>query len=69
VTAKFGVVRDIRKYFQDRHGAELTLHDGGSVRLNLSCAVQETCVHKKMGDLFDVIEAKLPQEGASGAVM
>jgi len=68
-TAKPEVVRDICEHFQTRLGADLMLLDGGAVRTNLSFEVRETQRNTKLTDILDVIEAKLPQEGASGAVI
>jgi len=68
-TAKPEVVRDIRDHFQSRLGTELVLLDGGAVRTNLSFEVRETQRGTKLADILDVIEANLPQEGASGAVV
>jgi ATP-dependent DNA helicase RecQ len=68
-TAKPEVVRDIRDHFQSRLERELMLLDGGAVRTNLSFEVQPTQRGTKLVDILDVIEAKLPQDGASGAVV
>jgi len=68
-TAKPEVVRDIRDHFQSRLGLDLLLLDGGSVRTNLSFEVRPTQRATKLTDILDVIEAKLPQDGASGAVV
>ncbi|WP_246687102.1 RecQ family ATP-dependent DNA helicase [Mesorhizobium sp. M3A.F.Ca.ET.201.01.1.1] len=68
-TAKPEVVRDICDHFQSRLNRELTLLDGGAVRTNLSFEVRPTQRGTKLADILDVIEAKLPQEGASGAVV
>lgn len=68
-TAKPEVVRDIREHFQNRLGVELLLLDGGAVRTNLSFSVRETNRGTKLSDILDVIESKLPLEGASGAIV
>ena len=68
-TAKPDVVQDIRRHFQERLGAELILIDGGASRSNLSFKVLPTQRSTKMTDIFDTIEAQLPREGASGAVV
>ncbi|MER9567113.1 RecQ family ATP-dependent DNA helicase [Mesorhizobium sp. M0571] len=68
-TAKPEVVRDIRDHFQSRLERELMLLDGGAVRTNLSFEVRPTQRGTKLADILDVIEAKLPQDGASGAVV
>jgi ATP-dependent DNA helicase RecQ len=68
-TAKPEVVRDIREHFQSRLGVDLLLLDGGAVRTNLSFEVRQTNRGTKLTDILDVIEAKLPQEGASGAIV
>ncbi|KDB05118.1 helicase [Defluviimonas sp. 20V17] len=68
-TAKPEVVRDIREHFKSRLGVELLLLDGGAVRTNLTFEVRETQRGTKLADILDVIEAKLPREGASGAVV
>lgn len=68
-TAKPEVVRDIRNHFQSRLERELALLDGGAVRTNLSFDVRPTQRATKLADILDVIEARLPQDGASGAVV
>jgi ATP-dependent DNA helicase RecQ len=68
-TAKPEVVRDIRDHFQSRLERELMLLDGGAVRTNLSFEVRPTQRATKLADILDTIEAKLPQEGVSGAVV
>ncbi|MCE6967422.1 RecQ family ATP-dependent DNA helicase [Cereibacter sphaeroides] len=68
-TAKPDVVRDIRDHFQSRLGQELLLLDGGAVRTNLSFAVLPTQRATKLSDILTAIEADLPAEGASGAVV
>ena len=68
-TAKPEVVRDIRDHFQSRLERELLLLDGGAVRTNLSFEVRPTQRSTKLPDILDVIAAKLPQDGASGAVV
>ena len=68
-TAKPEVVRDIRDHFQSRLERELILLDGGAARTNLSFEVRPTQRGTKLADILDVIEAKLPQDGASGAVV
>ncbi len=45
------------------------LLDGGAVRTNLTFEVRPTQRGTKLADILDVIEAKLPREGASGAVV
>ena len=67
-TAKPEVVRDIRDHFQSRLERKLMLLDGGAVRTNLSFEVRPTQRGTKLADILDVIEAKLPLDGASGAV-
>lgn len=68
-TAKPEVVRDIRDHFHGRLGVELMLLDGGAVRTNLSFAVLPTQKATKLTDILTAIEANLPPEGASGAVI
>lgn len=68
-TAKPEVVRDIRDHFQSRLGIDLLLLDGGAVRTNLSFEVRKTNRGTKLADILDVIETKLPLEGASGAIV
>jgi ATP-dependent DNA helicase RecQ len=68
-TAKPEVVRDIRDHFQTRLGVDLQLLDGGAVRTNLSFAVLPTQKATKLTDILTAIEANLPAEGASGAVV
>ncbi|WP_245243321.1 RecQ family ATP-dependent DNA helicase [Pararhodobacter sp. SW119] len=68
-TAKPEVVRDIRDHFQSRVGVDLMLLDGGAVRTNLSFAVLPTQKATKLSDILNAIEANLPAEGASGAVV
>ncbi len=68
-TAKPEVVRDIRDHFQARLGVDLMLLDGGAVRTNLSFAVLPTQKATKLADILAAIDANLPSEGASGAVV
>ncbi|WP_375186104.1 RecQ family ATP-dependent DNA helicase [Pseudooceanicola sp.] len=68
-TAKPDVVKDIRNHFKERLGAELTLIDGGASRSNLSFQVLPTQRATKMTDILHTIEAELPSEGVSGAVV
>jgi ATP-dependent DNA helicase RecQ len=68
-TAKPEVVRDIRDHFQSRLGVDLMLLDGGAVRTNLSFAVLPTQKATKLTDILAAIEANLPPEGVSGAVV
>jgi len=68
-TAKPEVVRDIRDHFQTRLGVDLMLLDCGAVRTNLSFAVLPTQKATKLTDILSAIEANLPPEGASGAVV
>lgn len=68
-TAKPEVVRDICNHFQARLKRELMLLDGGAVRTNLSFEVRPTQRGTKLTDILDVIESKLPQDEASGAVV
>jgi ATP-dependent DNA helicase RecQ len=68
-TAKPEVVRDIRDHFQTRLGVDLMLLDGGAVRTNLSFSVLPTQKATKLTDILSAIEANLPPEGASGAVV
>ena len=68
-TAKPEVVRDIRDHFHQRLGTDLMLLDGGASRTNLSFEVRATARRTKLADILDVIEKRLPLEGASGAVV
>lgn len=68
-TAKPEVVEDICKHFSERVGADLELFDGGAVRTNLAFEVRPTGRSTKLADILDVIEAKLPTEGAAGAIV
>lgn len=68
-TAKPDVVQDIRRHFRERLGQDLALIDGGASRTNLSFKVLPTQRTTKMADILDTLEAELPREGASGAVV
>ncbi|WP_323767598.1 RecQ family ATP-dependent DNA helicase [Marinovum sp.] len=68
-TAKPEVIRDIRDHFLQRIGTELLLLDGGASRTNLSFEVRATGKRTKHADILEVIEQRLPPEGASGAVV
>ncbi|WP_299922426.1 RecQ family ATP-dependent DNA helicase [uncultured Pelagimonas sp.] len=68
-TAKPEVVAEIRNHFTDLLAVEMRLFDGGASRTNLSFEVLPTGKEGKLSDIFDVISAKLPAEGASGAVV
>ena len=68
-TAKPEVAGDIREHFRARLGVDLLLLDGGAVRTNLSFEVRQTNRGTKLSDILDVIETRLPSEGASGAIV
>ena len=68
-TAKPEVVRDIRDHFQTRVGVDLMLLDGGAVRTNLHFDVMPTQKATKLSDILTAIEAHLPSEGGSGAIV
>jgi ATP-dependent DNA helicase RecQ len=68
-TAKPEVVRDIREHFQSRLGVDLVLLDGGAVRTNLTFSVLPTQRATKLSDVLAVIEAHLPPDDSSGAVV
>lgn len=68
-TAKPDVVTDIREHFKSRLGTTLTLLDGGASRPNLSFQVLPTQRTTKMADILETLEAELPREGVSGAVV
>ncbi|WP_187969599.1 RecQ family ATP-dependent DNA helicase [Aquibium microcysteis] len=68
-TARPEVVRDISDHFRSRLDRELILLDGGATRGNLRFEVRATQRATKLVDILDVIEARLPKEGASGAVV
>lgn len=68
-TAKPEVVTDILDHFKQRLNADLRLLDGGSVRTNLDFEVRKTNPATKMNDILDVIDTRLPDHGASGAIV
>jgi len=68
-TAKPDVVHDIRGHFKERLGLDLILLDGGAARSNLKFRVLPTQRVTKMADIFETLEADLPDSGASGAVV
>ncbi|MBX7492037.1 RecQ family ATP-dependent DNA helicase [Qipengyuania sp. 1NDW9] len=68
-TAKPEVVADIKAHFQEKLQFDLQLLDGGAVRTNLEFEVRSTKPSTKLSDILEVIQAKLPAEGASGAVI
>jgi len=68
-TAKPEVVRDITDHFRERLGVELELFDGGATRTNLAFSVLPTRRESKLGDLLEVIQARLPAGERSGAVV
>ncbi len=68
-TAKPEVMHDISEHFKSRLGLDLMLLDGGAKRTNLIFEVRETQRITKRADILDVIEAKLPLGGVSGAVV
>jgi ATP-dependent DNA helicase RecQ len=68
-TAKPDVVQDICSHFKERLGLELVQVDGGASRSNLSFEVLPTQRSTKLADILDTIEANLPDDGASGAVV
>jgi ATP-dependent DNA helicase RecQ len=68
-TAKPEVIADIRGHFRTKLGVGLELFDGGAVRHNLAFEVIPTSEHRKLGDIASVLEAALPREGLSGAIV
>jgi ATP-dependent DNA helicase RecQ len=68
-TAKPDVVHDIRGHFLERLGLDLTLLDGGASRTNLSFKVLPTQRTTKLADILNALEANLPTDGVSGAVV
>jgi ATP-dependent DNA helicase RecQ len=68
-TAKRGVVADIRDHFRAKLGVDLALIDGGAVRHNLAFEVMQTNRNRKLGDILSVLEAALPRDGLSGAII
>ena len=68
-TAKPDVVRDIRDYFRERLGIELGVFDGGARRDNLEFEVMQTDVARKDEDLHTVLDARLPDDEAGGAIV
>ena len=68
-TAKPEVAKDIRDHFNSKLGVDLQLLDGGAVRTNLAFEVRSTKPSTKLSYILDVIEARLPAEGASGAII
>lgn len=68
-TAKPEVVKDICDHFRSRLDVTLELFDGGAVRTNLAFEVRPTGRSTKLADILNVVEAKLPLEGASGAIV
>ncbi len=68
-TAKPEVIADIRGHFGAKLGVDLEIFDGGAVRHNLAFEVIPTSQHRKLGDIASVLEASLPREGLSGAIV
>jgi ATP-dependent DNA helicase RecQ len=68
-TAKPEVIHDITDHFRSRVGHDLLLLDGGAVRTNLTFSVRETSRSTKLADILDVLDAGLPSEGVSGAIV
>lgn len=68
-TAKPDVIQDINQHFRSRLNLDLRLLDGGSVRDNLTFEILPTDQARKMGDVVSVLEAALPREGSSGAII
>lgn len=68
-TAKPEVVADIIEHFQSKAGVELLPLDGGASRTNLAFEVRPTNKASKLSDVMKVLDALLPAEGRSGAVV
>jgi ATP-dependent DNA helicase RecQ len=68
-TAKPGVIRDILDFFQSRLGVGLDCLDGGTVRPNLTFEVAETAAARKHADIAEMVEAALPADDRSGAIV
>ena len=68
-TAKRQVIRDIREYFREQLGVEVSVHDGGAQRRNLEFEVMETSKAEKNDDIHRVIERHLPDDGNDGAII
>lgn len=68
-TAKPEVVDDIRSHFKSRLEVDLILLDGGSVRTNLTFRVQKTSQATKFIDVRQALDAELPRDDQSGAIV
>jgi ATP-dependent DNA helicase RecQ len=68
-TAKPSVIEDIKDHFRTKLGVDLLDLNGGSSRDNLSFEIVPTDKGKKLGDVVSVLEASLPREGTSGAIV
>lgn len=68
-TAKPDVVSDIREYFHQRLGVELSFYDGGSRRDNLDFVVVETSAAEKFAHVHQILCADLPPSAAGGAII
>ena len=68
-TAKPDVVADIRGYFHDRVGIEVTTFDGGAKRTNLDFLVIQTSSGEKYDHVCQMLAADLPADATSGAIV
>jgi ATP-dependent DNA helicase RecQ len=68
-TAKPDVTSDIWAHFHDKLGIDLTLFDGGARRTNLEFVVVPTTGGEKLAHVHQVLEADLPADDRSGAIV
>ena len=68
-TAKPDVMAEIVDYFQRELGIELKVFDGGARRANLGFVVVPTSSEGKFAHIYQIIEADLPSDDRSGAIV
>ena len=68
-TAKLDVMAEIVDYFQNELGINIKVFDGGAQRTNLDFVVVPTSSEGKFAHIHQIIEADLPADDRSGAIV
>ena len=68
-TAKPDVREDIRAYFRDKLGVNLTIFDGGAQRTNLEFGVVPTTGGEKFAHIHQILTADLSPDTLGGAIV
>lgn len=68
-TAKPDVIEEIRFYFQEELGVDLTVFNGGADRPNLTFEIIPTSEAEKFSHIYQVIEDALPADMPGGVIV